>query len=98
MQNITHHNELVGEIDAFLKRTGMGPSYFGKKAVGNSEVVDRLKTGRRVWPETEKKLRQFIAENTPSTAPLTGAQSATDSCLSEKRGDAAEPVQGGNAA
>lgn len=60
MQN-THHPKLLAEIEAFLSETGMGVSYFGKAAVGNSEVVTRLRNGRRVWPETEATLRDFIA-------------------------------------
>lgn len=60
MQNI-RHPELLSEIDAFLTDTGMGASYFGKRATGNSEVVHRLRSGGRVWPETEKQLREFMA-------------------------------------
>lgn len=51
---------ILTEIDAFLSDTGMGASYFGKKAVGNSEVVARLRAGGRIWPETRDKLRDFI--------------------------------------
>lgn len=51
---------LIEEIEAFLVESGMGASYFGKIATGNSEVVSRLKAGGRVWPETEQKLRAFI--------------------------------------
>lgn len=56
-----HHHTLISEIEAFLRESGMGPSYFGKKAVGNSELLPRLKNGGRVWPETENKVREFIA-------------------------------------
>ncbi len=51
---------LLDLIDSFLSETGMSPSYFGKRATGNSEVVARLRAGRRVWPETEQKVRAFI--------------------------------------
>jgi len=53
-------NPLLDEIEAFLSETGMGPSYFGKQAVGNSEIVARLRKGRRVWPETEEQLHSFM--------------------------------------
>lgn len=53
---------LISEIEAFLADTGMGESYFGKKAVGNSEIVSRLRDGRRIWPDTEDRVRAFIAE------------------------------------
>ena len=53
---------LLSDIEDFLARTGMGPSYFGKQAVGNSEIVARLRSGGRVWPETEAALRRFMDE------------------------------------
>lgn len=52
---------LLLDIEAFLTETGMGASYFGKRAVRNSELVDRLRAGRRVWPETERAVRDFMA-------------------------------------
>lgn len=51
---------LLAEIDAFLGETGMGVAYFGKRSVGNSELVARLRAGRRCWPETAAKVRSFI--------------------------------------
>lgn len=62
MSNIIHHKDLVKEIDAFLAETGMGVSYFGKAAVGNSEVVHRLRSGREILPSTEAKIRAFLAQ------------------------------------
>ena len=56
-----HHPKLLAEIEAFLSETGMGPKYFGKASVGNSEVVNRLRKGGRVWPETEAGLVDFMA-------------------------------------
>lgn len=56
----TGHDKLITEIDDFLSLTGMGESYLGKAACGNSEVVKRLRAGRRVWPETAQKLRGFM--------------------------------------
>ncbi|MEO1949273.1 hypothetical protein [Thioclava sp.] len=40
----------------------MAETYFGKRAVGNSELVSRLRGGGRVWPETEEKARAFMKE------------------------------------
>ena len=57
---VTKSDPLLSEIEAFLSDTGMGVSYFGKQADGNSEIVQRLRNGRRVWPETETRLRAFI--------------------------------------
>ncbi len=57
--------DLLTDIRAFLAQFGMGPSYFGKAACGNSELVSRLESGRRVWPETEAKVRTFMRQYTP---------------------------------
>lgn len=60
------HADLIQEIDDFLAKTGMGVSYFGKKAVGNSEVVARLKRGKDITFKTANSLRAYMAENAPS--------------------------------
>lgn len=65
---IEEHQDLVDEIDRFLVQTGMGPSYFGRVATGNSEVVSRLKSGRTITGVTEKKLRDFMAAKRRSAA------------------------------
>jgi hypothetical protein len=56
----TERTLLLEEIEKFLAATGMGPSYFGKLAVGNSEIVSRLRANRRVYPETVAKARSFM--------------------------------------
>lgn len=57
-----HETVLLSDIDTFLSETGMGESYFGKKSVGNSELVPRLRKGGRVWPDTEERVRRFMAD------------------------------------
>lgn len=64
-----HHPELLSEIEAFLAESGMGETYFGKAAIGNSEVVPRIRKGGRVWPETESGLRLFIAQRQQAAKP-----------------------------
>lgn len=55
------HPQLLSEIELFLSLTNMGSSYFGKKSVGNSEIVSRLRRGGRLWPETIERLRDFMS-------------------------------------
>lgn len=55
------HEALLTEIKAFLSKTGMGPTYFGLRAANNPHLVSRLEDRRRVWPETEDKVRAFMA-------------------------------------
>lgn len=54
--------DLLKEIRAFLRSTRMGKSYFGKLAVGNSELVVRLEEGKTVTLRTAEKVRTFMAE------------------------------------
>lgn len=64
----TPTEKLLSEVNEFLAETGMGVSYFGKIASGNSELVKRLQAGRRVWPETEDKIRAFMSEQRQARA------------------------------
>ncbi len=73
-------SNLLVEVEAFLSETGMGASYFGKRSTGNSELVSRLRDGKRVWPETEARVRSFIKER--------------NSTLSKKVGDGVNLLQG----
>lgn len=54
---------LLSEIDRFLRESGMGEFRFGLSAVKNGRLVARLRSGGRVWPETEMQIRAFIVAN-----------------------------------
>jgi hypothetical protein len=62
---MSYHSELVGDIEAFIGRAGMSEITLGRKALGDPHFVRQLRNGRRVWPETEAKVRQFIATYSP---------------------------------
>ena len=55
-------SELLAEIEAFLMEAGMSPSYFGKEAVGNSELVARLRQGRSTTQKTADEVRRFMRD------------------------------------
>jgi acyl-CoA thioester hydrolase len=63
-------SDLLAEVERFLMTTGMGPTYFGKVAVGNPELVNRLRQGRSVTQKTAERLHKFLqapdARQTPS--------------------------------
>jgi hypothetical protein len=60
------NQQLLAEIDAFLAVSGMAATTFGKKAAGNSQVVERMREGCSVTLRTADRIRQFIAENRPN--------------------------------
>ena len=57
---------LIKDIEDFLAETGMGSFRFGLLAASNGRLVEQLRTPRknglprRVWPETEAKIRAFM--------------------------------------
>lgn len=53
--------ELIAEIDAFLERTGMSPTAFGRTILGDPSFVPDLKhAGRCPSIRTTQKVRQFM--------------------------------------
>jgi len=52
--------ELLIEIEAFLKETGMGVYYIGWAASNNPHVVERLRNGGDVESRTAERLRAFM--------------------------------------
>lgn len=53
-------SKLISDIDEFLAETGMAPGYFGWCAAKNWRLVERLRAGGRIWPETESEVRAFM--------------------------------------
>lgn len=65
--------DLLKDIDEFLEKSGMAETTFGRKSVNDGKAVGRLRSGKRMWPETINRIRQFIdAEN--SDAPASSQQ------------------------
>lgn len=52
---------LLDNIDAFIATHGLSESQFGVAAVNDKNLVRDLRTGRRLWPETESRVRNFMA-------------------------------------
>lgn len=57
---------LVSDIKAFCDAHSMSPTRFGELALNDKPFVAQLEGGRRVWPETEAKVRRFMATYRPA--------------------------------
>lgn len=57
------NRSLLSEVDKFLTKTGMAASTLGIKSLNDSKAITRLRAGKRMWPETIIKLRQFMVAN-----------------------------------
>lgn len=64
---------LLADIEAFVKEHEMAESTFGRDAVNDWKFISDLrgadgKRPRRVWPETEAKVRKFMRDYKPQQA------------------------------
>jgi len=56
---------ILDEIEAFIADHKMAESTFGREALGDWRLIDELRgkgraKPRRLWPETEAKVRDFM--------------------------------------
>jgi hypothetical protein len=51
---------LLTDVETFLRKTGVAESALGRGAVNDWKFVTQLRAGRRVWPETEAKVREYM--------------------------------------
>jgi hypothetical protein len=60
-------NPLLQDIEAFLEthRATLSPTAFGEMAMNDRHLVRQMRGGRRIWPETEAKIRRFMATYKP---------------------------------
>jgi len=59
--------KLLDDIEAFLATHSMKPTNFGA-ALGDRHLVRQMRAGRRLWPETEDKVRRYMATYRPDAA------------------------------
>jgi hypothetical protein len=53
--------ELLEQIEAYLARSGVAPSTFGRQAAGDPRLVADLKAGRRPRHRTQDRVMSFLA-------------------------------------
>lgn len=73
MRPMNPRDELVKEIKAFLRETGMAPSTFGYKAVGDRALIITLDQGRDLKSNTIVRIRQFMAAERGKPRPKKAA-------------------------
>jgi len=69
---------VLTDIEAFLETHGMAPTRFGVDALGDRHFVKQLRAGRRTWPETEAKVRRFMATYRPEREATTDFPAASE--------------------
>lgn len=61
MENIIEH-ELLAEIEAFLDRTGMSRSAFGRGAINDPSLIPDLESNRELRTRNRERVLQFMAQ------------------------------------
>lgn len=51
---------LLTEVDAFLRRTQMPQSTFGRKAIGDPRLLNDMRNGRELRTKTQQRIRDFM--------------------------------------
>lgn len=59
--------DLLTEIRLFCETHGITPTRFGELALNDKPFVSQLERGRRLWPETEQRVRLFMASYKPES-------------------------------
>lgn len=52
---------LLPDVRAFCEAHSMPETRFGEMALNDTAFIHKLEKGRRCWPETEAKVRSFMA-------------------------------------
>ena len=60
------NHDLLVEIDVFTAKHRMAESKFGRLVANDWKLISQLRAGRRIFSETEQKIRTFMAEYQPS--------------------------------
>ncbi|WP_426255775.1 hypothetical protein [Sphingomonas sp. DC2300-3] len=61
--------QLLADVEAFLEQNPqVSATRFGDDALGDRHFVRQLRRGRRVWPETEQRVRDFMTGHLSSEA------------------------------
>ena len=55
------YHDLLEEIEAFQRDSGLSDDRVGKVLHNNGRLLERLRAGRRVWPEAVAQIRLNIA-------------------------------------
>lgn len=56
------HETFLNKIEAFLERSGMAPTAFGKESVGDPNLVKELRGGRSLGFRLADKVERFIED------------------------------------
>jgi len=66
--NAAMNDQILQEISDFCRQRGLAESTFGRRAVNDGKLANRLRNGGRITTDTLERIRSFMARNA-DTAP-----------------------------
>lgn len=69
MPRMDYREQLITRIEEVAKAMGLQPSTVGERCQQGGQFYARLKSGKRVWPETASKVMDRLNELSPSQQP-----------------------------
>lgn len=72
MSAMSISEQFSADVEAFLARSGMKPTVFGKEAVNDPNFVFDLRTGRNPGLSSVDKVYEFIRAKSQLAAETTG--------------------------
>lgn len=76
---------LISEIEAFKTETGLSDHRIGMLLASNGKLIERLRSGRRIWPDTEERIRENLTRERQKRLPAFHMGAASE----DTTGDAA---------
>src|ERR1700721_712734 len=80
--------QLLQEISDYCRQTGLAESTFGRRAVNDGKLANRLRNGGRITTDTLDRIRAFMTEH---RAEMTSRPARTPRA-SDMRGPATAPA------
>jgi len=65
------NDQILQEISEFCRRRGLAESTFGRRAVNDGKLANRLRNGGRITTDTLERIRSFMTHNAQA-APARG--------------------------
>ena len=71
------NDEILNQISRFCRQSDMAESTFGRRAVNDGKLVQRLREGKRITLDTLDRIEAYIATSTPGGVPPIRSSRAT---------------------
>ncbi len=62
---------LFSEIAVFQMETGLSDHRIGMLLASNGKLIERLRAGRRIWPDTEERIRKNLETERQKRLPAS---------------------------